>query len=443
MGFTEDKIDQEAMEIDHQIAPAAIDDNLNLFSLPAENVGVLDRRWVITGPVNTSIDANSVIEFNVDGNAEKYIDLKNTRLLINFKMFNADGKPLKETDMAAPINLFLATMWRQVEIQLNHENLRGVNTNYPYKAIFDALLETTSGYKIGQLGSSMFAKDLGGMMDAHNKAGGNTGFDFRRNLTTESEECEMTGGFYLDICQQKENRLILNGVHLNIKMWPASNEFKFMADNACIIKLTRCALKLCLVTVNPEIMVAQREVMQIAPVVYPFYRSDIKTFSVAATEMNLTSENLFNSRVPHKVIVGIVTSKAYNGDFHLNPFNFKHFNVKQMTLTVDGNAVPSEGGFKPNFKSDKGNLFMEEYLALNGDNIGNPLWYHGIELKDFAKGYAIYVFSVRTEHDIKKRGLTRLNIEFAEALPEAVTVIVYGKFPDMYQIDQYNKVIQT
>ena len=136
MGIIEESM--ESMDIDEQAAPVAIDDNLNLFSLPAEDIGVLDRKWVITGPVNTSIDANSVIEFNVEGNAEKYIDLQNTRLEITFKLTTADGTALKEEDMAAPINLFLATMWRQVEIQLNHENLKGVNTNYPYKAILDA-----------------------------------------------------------------------------------------------------------------------------------------------------------------------------------------------------------------------------------------------------------------------------------------------------------------
>ena len=433
----------ETMETDEEFAPVAIDDNLNLFTLPAEDIGVLDRKWVITGPVNTSIDANSVIEFNIEGNAEKYIDLKNTRLEISFKLLTADGGTLAEDDMAAPINLFLATMWRQVEIQLNHENLKGVNTNYPYKAVLDALLETTEGYKTGQLGPSLFAKDLGGMMDEHTKGGGNTGFNFRRNLTTESIECQMYGGFFLDICQQKKNRLILNGVHLNIKMWPASNEFKFMSSAPVTLKLTSCVLNLCLVTVNPEIMVAQREVMNIAPVVYPFYRSDIKTFSIAKSEMNLTSENLFNSRIPHKLMVGIVTSKAFNGDLTKNPFNFQHFNLKQIILTVDGNSVPMEGGFKPNFRAGKAELWMKEYLALNGENIGNPLWYNGIELKDFNSGYAIYVFTVRTEHELKKRGLCRLSIEFAEALTEAVTVIVYGKFPDMLQIDQYNKVIQS
>ena len=70
---------QEEMEVEvDQFAPAAIDDTLDLFSLLPENVGVLQRKWVIANPVNSSIDSDTVIEFNVDGNASRYIDLRNS-----------------------------------------------------------------------------------------------------------------------------------------------------------------------------------------------------------------------------------------------------------------------------------------------------------------------------------------------------------------------------
>ena len=431
---------EEAMEV-NQSAPSGIEDNLNLFSLPAEDVGVLDRKWIFKSPVNTSIDEDSVIEFNVEGNASKYIDLKNSQLIIQYKVVKPNGSVIPEDEEVAPVNLFLASMWRQVEVQLNHENVKGVNTNYPYKAMFDVLLNTSEGYKNNQLCTQMFYKDTPGFMDASSKGGGNVGFIERQNLTALSRECKLVGNLWLDVCQQ--DRLILNGVHVNIKLWPSSNEFKLMSSTLPKehkIKITSAALKLCLVTVNPEIVVAHRDVMKSVPAVYPFLRSDFRTFSMAQSEMNLSIDNLFNGRVPHKLVVAAVSSSAFNGDYSLNPFNFKNYNLNHIDFRVDGQSCPIECGFKPNFDKE---IWTDSFLSLSGDKMGDIMWNNGIELDDFGNGYAIYLFSVRSENELKKNGLTKLNITFKEALPEAITVLVYGQFPDLFEIDQFNKFIQS
>ena len=187
-------------------------------------------------------------------------------------------------------------------------------------------------------------------------------------------------------------------------------------------------------------MVAQRDVLQIAPCVYPFMRSDIRTYFLSKSEMNLCADNVFNGKVPHKLIVALVASKGYNGDYKKNPFNFENFDVKDISFSVNGQNVPNEMGFHPDFT--KG-IYTEEYLALNGDRNGDIMWFNGINLSDFEKGYAIYVFNIRSENELQKKGLTKLNISFKKELPEAVTAIVYGQFPDCFQIDQYNKLIQS
>jgi hypothetical protein len=49
-------------------------------------------------------------------------------------------------------------------------------------------------------------------------------------------------------------------------------------------------------------------------------------------------------------------------------------------------------------------------------------------------GYAIYVLNVNDHVDFntKRRGDCRLEIRFGMALPESVTVLMYGKFPGSY-----------
>jgi hypothetical protein len=427
------------METDQQVAPSAIEENLNFFSLPAQDVGVLERKWVTVRPVN-SISDSSPVEFNVDGNMATYLDLKNTSLCVKFKVVKVDGSNIEATDEVAPVNLFLASMWKQVDIQLGYENLRGVNIYYPYKAMFDTLLDTSEGYKQSQLASQLFRKDESGIMDADSIAGGNDGFNWRKDKILSSRPVEMEGNLFLDICQQE--RLILNGVQLNIKLWPSRNSFKFMSGTEKAdykVKILEAYLKVCLITVNPAIMVAQREVLQSAPAVYPLKRSEIRVYSMSSSEMNLNVENLFNGEVPHSLYVGIVSTDAFNGSYNKNPFNFANFNVSSIGFYVDGNSAPVETPFRPDFSKD---IFTQPFLALSRSKKGDGEFNNGIYLEDFGEGYAIYVFEIRSEKELKRKALTRLTIDFKEPLKESVTIITYARFPDLLEIDNTGKVIQ-
>ena len=155
-------------------------------------------------------------------------------------------------------------------------------------------------------------------MDDSTAAEGNMGFVSRFNRSAGSRIFEMEGNLFLDICQQE--RLILNGIQFNVKFWPSSNKLKFMSSTGeeYKIKITEAYLKMCLITVNPAIMVAQREVIEIAPVIYPLTRSEIRVYSVSKSEMNLNIENLFHGEVPHFLCVALVSTDAFNGDYPKN-----------------------------------------------------------------------------------------------------------------------------
>ena len=433
---------EEPMEAGSQVAPSAIEENLNLFSIPAQDVGVLQKHWVSVRPIN-AIGSEIPLEFNIDGNGSNYIDLQSTTLCIKFKITKQDGTDIPATAEVAPVNLFLASMWKQVDVQLNYETLKSCNNYYPYKAMFDALLFTNNDYKEGQLAAQMFYKDTAFYMDSDNStSGGNEAFNFRRERVVGGQQVEMEGNLFLDIFQQE--RLILNGVQLNIKFFPSENAFKFMSSDdppEHKIKILDANLKLCLITVNPEIMVAQRNVMGMnIPALYPFQRSEVRVYSMATSEMNLVVENLFNGEVPHFLCVAFVSTKAFNGDYHANPFNFANFNVNSVRFCVNGQSLPYESPFRPDYSK---NIFTQPFLALNGDKKGNQWWYNGINLEDFAGGYAMYVFDVRNAKELKRKGLTKLEVGFEKGLSESVTCIVYAKIPDLLEIDQFNKVVQS
>ena len=74
-------------------------------------------------------------------------------------------------------------------------------------------------------------------------------------------------------------------------------------------------MKVCHVSLNPNIIVAHNEAIQISPGIYPFWRSDIKSFSVPTGSYTFMADNIFHGKVPSKVIIGMVLNAAYSGDY--------------------------------------------------------------------------------------------------------------------------------
>ena len=95
---------------------------------------------------------------------------------------------------------------------------------------------------------------------------------------------------------------------------------------------------------------------------------------------------------------------------------------------------------KPNFK-DK--LFVEPYFCLfNKQNkVDDEPFSDYISRNYYPHGYCIYVFDLTASNDssqlpVLRKGLTRLELKFSEALPESVTAVVYDSFPDIIKIDK-------
>ena len=294
-----------------------------------------------------------------------------------------------------------------------------VLTNYPYKAILDALL---SALNEQALQSQFFYKDTAGYLDDTNcKAGGNVGFSDRELLTRGSSIVDMEGQICMDICQQE--RYVLNGVQIDFKFWPSRDSFCLMSDNTSKryrVEVTDAVLKVCLVKLNPAVLLAHNETLQKQEALYPYIKSDVKCYGVPQGQYSVGIDDIFQGEIPDKLNVALVASEAYSGSLGRNPFQFEHYNCNFIALYVDGRSVPSVP-YEPNFE---GNQFMSSYNSLELDS--KP--YCLIPKEDYNGGFTIFSFNVTpyvASHclPLLKKGHTRLEIKFAKPLPEAVTVV--------------------
>jgi hypothetical protein len=407
-------------------------------------------------PISQITPESSVLEFNIPGTSSSYIDLQSLRLHVKLRIVKENGKPITQRDKVGLINLPLQTIWSQLDLSLQNQIVNpNVGQNYAYKSYLDVLLKTDPQLLQAQLTSQLYYVDDAGFMDSlakperTNDNGDiieaespplNSGLRYRSVFTDSGNSISLEGPLYTDLCQQ--NRYILNGVPLRIKLWRHKDSFCLMSESSLEryrIEITDAFLKLCCVKVNPGILIGHSEVIKSQPALYPFMKSDIKAFSIPKGQFNITLDNLYQGLVPCNLTIGLVSSEAYSGFYNKNPFNFHHYDCNYCGFFVDSQSVPGQP-FQPNYST---NSWVSSYLSLFHKGYQQPV--NSISLTEYPKGYCIYHFKLQEEggpfhFPVQKRGHTKLELKFSQPLPESVTLIAYARFPNIMTIDNSRNV---
>ncbi|KAK3091490.1 hypothetical protein FSP39_020208 [Pinctada imbricata] len=417
---------------------------LALFHNFPTEAGVEQTEWVDVRPMANPIHGGAV-EFNLSGATTNYLDLKRTRLYVRVKLFHEDGSSLTQNESVGFVNLPLHSMWSQVDIAVQQQTVTSsVSNNYPYKAYLDMLFKHGTTQKTIDTQSQLFIPDSGNVDDPDAAAGSNLGLYLRTKYSNNSQSVDMEGPIFMDICQQE--RFMINGVQITLKFWPSRENFFLLSSEEGMrykIRVEDCILKCCYVKINPGVIVGHAEALAKQPVLYPFRRSDLKCFAIPAGQFHMNIDDVFQGEIPERLIVGLVSSKAYSGMYHLNPFNFQHFHCNFAAFYVDGKSVPSTP-LEPNYREG---TYVSSYLSLfNSKHIYGEDNQFFINREDYAKGYCLYMFDINTVYDpennlpLLKKGHTRLQLKFETALQEAVTCVCYAHFPAILKIDAARNV---
>ena len=155
---------------------------LALFQKPYIETSVEDIQYIDFLPTST-ISQGSVIEFRIPGTSSEYIDLKRCRLKLKLRIINSDGTSIGMDNHVGLVNLSLASIFRQVDVQMQEKLVSSdINICYPYKSMMDVLLKYGFDLKEGLLQSELYYKDTG-VMDAV-PPGNNSGLMTRTAFTS-------------------------------------------------------------------------------------------------------------------------------------------------------------------------------------------------------------------------------------------------------------------
>lgn len=391
---------------------------------------------------------NGPLEFEILPTAEEFIDLSNTYLDLQFKITKPDDTNLAATDVVAPVNNILHSLFSDVSISLNNTVIEGGNFNYSYKAYLYNLLSMDLNAKNTVLQSSGWYSDTANKFNDATEA--NKGFTVRKTLCAESKTIQVCGPLLLDLCLQ--HKFIPSNIKINLKLTRNKPEFTTMIKTGNEVQGRTASVKINMISSTLHVRKVKalthtitefEKQLNLKNCILPLQRTELMTYLIPTGTTSDNRQSIFRGQLPKVIFVGIVANNAYNGSYTTNPFQFKHQKVDQIALYKDGSTVPAKP-YTPNFQN---NNYTREYMSLlQSMDLFNKSENIGMTLYDFANGYTIYGFNLTPNLQIggmsqlTKEGNLRLEIQFSTPTTTPLNVICMGVFDAQIEITKLRQI---
>jgi len=416
---------------------------LDLFTVPLTQTAVEKNTYIEVPPLS-AISDTSPLEFFIAGNGEDYIDLNNTLVFLRLKITNADGSDIADGDPVGLVNYPGATIFSQVDVSLGDRLISQSSSTYPYRCMIECLTNYGKDTLETLFSAGLFYLDTAGHMDVADPGGENRGLTKRAAFTNASNVVELLAPVHSDIFFQE--KLLLNGLDLKIRMTRGKDEFCLMRSNATAYKLNILSASLFVkkVSVSPAVRLGHAQALLSTTAKYPIDRVCLKNFSVPAGSRVCNQENLFLGTLPKSLVLAMVDNDAFVGAYNKNPFAFKNYDLEFLAIYLDGQQYPAKP-LQPEYEN--GSAVREFYqLALaTGRHLKNQALC--INREDFLHGYTLYAFNFAPDEECSqhvsliKSGNIRLEARFRQPLPRTINLIVYALFDSLIEVSNRRQIL--
>jgi len=242
-----------------------------------------------------------------------------------------------------------------------------------------------------------------------------------------------------------QERYMLSEVGVKIKLVRSKDAFCLMGAVPCKVRITHASVFARKVKLTPSVFLAHAKTLERGSAKYPIRRVVCKSFTIPQNYRDISHEKLFSGQLPTRLVIGLVSNRAFNGHLESNPFNFQHFNLTEISLYLDGQQ---QHALRP-IQTDYANRqYIRAYNSLFAGS-GKLNKDEGLFIRraDYSGGYALYAFDLTADlgeddhFSLLRQGSVRLALKFADALADTVTVIAYAEFENVIEVDRDRNVV--
>ena len=379
------------------------------------------------------------LEFEVVGDRNNFIYLQKIYLEIKCRIQNVDGTDLRydagdpaNTDAAFFVNNVLHSLFADCTVSANGIKISSANGHYAHKSFIG------TEFSHGTDAKKTWLKCQGYEYEANPSAIANALKDARKQAARESAQITPYGKLAVDFfsCEKQ----LVSGVTLRISFRRSQDDFATISEAAgknYKVKIDEANLFVRKMTVSDNVVGAIEKTLLRTPAIYRYNEVITKTFLATTGQQSWTHEDIF-TKEPIRLIIALCAGDAFIGTNTVNPFNYRKFGLREITVFRNGFATAGT----PMSTIDNKRLYYNSMSALAYVENG-----HGIPLSKFSNHF-IMVFDLTSTqeatHDFIHPELTNSSIsvelKFDTALTNNDEVFFLGEKSSTVYIDSARNV---
>jgi hypothetical protein len=426
----------------------AITNALELFDVPSTNVSVSSS--ATTELLSLNPVQYPPIRFKIHSSTG-YIDLSKIYVFTEFRILNQN--PAREwVDITVANNVSVcqmlgSTYWKNARMFINGVQVYEGNALQSYKSYLSHELTYNLDAK------RTYLSVAGYYPDGDSQTAGD-GYDSRRALfwsNNTARRAQFMAKLDIDLCHQA--RYLVNQTEVEIELQPQDHNFCIVSptagdDNHYRLELLSCKLYVKKVELMDSLAFDLSRKLEQHPARYPLRKTALKQFHITEHRTEYYA-NLWSDHVPRRLILGLLSNDDFTGTKTTSPFNFKPFNMKEISVIANGVQYPL-APYTLDFPNKKfSRLYHDTQQAIGYDG---SLESNGISLKKFGEGGScIFVFNLTASGeesgpdtvDLIRNGSTDVKIHFGEQVQDrGLILIAMAEFDSLLMIDR-NRTIST
>lgn len=330
-----------------------------------------------------------------------------------------------------PVNNFAHSLFKAIDVEMNGTTISMADQFYMYTAYFDTLFNFTKAAQKSSHSLAGWSKDTPDHMDSF-KPTENTGMQDRKSRFNSDGEVMFIMKPVTPIWQISS--LFASKVDFKFTFHKNSSRAFYMmydTNDTYDFEITGMEMWIHKITVEPEFSLGVEGILHEGQLMEKILTDGRNEFHQLPSGLSsFHKDHITYGLLPRFLMVTFLENGAVSGDSKKNPFNFKHFDVRKIGVTVDG-----VDHVRPplTFNSGKKKFADVYYQMLKVLHSYNSPFALNIEEKDLDNGFFFAMFEFSSDqmggdipdHLVNQGTNIHLSVEFGTALTSAITMVVH------------------